>query len=192
MSWMDALLGRTKPVKSSLDQLFGLSTADITLQTELDLKPSGAAAISFRPVSSGDFAHLQADIDALLKTSTKDAPLDWKSFADNYGYQWIIFKTPDFSNLVATVHMVSRELQDSGYGEQLLASIFQFHTAENRSVYWVYNYKRGVFYPFVPSPNGNQQRDNATEVRLSGVMKRELHLETDLTKWYPVWGVPLD
>ena len=37
MSWMDALLGRTKPVKSSLDQLFGLSTADITLQTELEL-----------------------------------------------------------------------------------------------------------------------------------------------------------
>jgi|SRR5579872_2550509 len=183
------MLGRTRPVKSNLDQLFGLSTAQITLETELDLKPTGSAAISFRPVSSGEFAGLQREIDDLLKASTKDAPLSWRSFTDSFGYQWIIVQSSDYTNLVTTVHMISRELQDSGFGEQLLAAIFQFRDPNARNVYWIYNYKRGAFYPFVPT--GGQERDNALEIRLSAIMKGELHIEEDLAKWYALWGVPL-
>lgn len=190
MSWLDALLGRSKPIKSSLDQLFGLSTAQITLETEMELRPTGGAAISFRPITSGDFANLQKDIDALLQTSTKDAPLTWHSFTDTFGYQWIILNSPDYTNLVATVHMVSRELQDNGFGEQLLAAVVQFRDDQGRTAYWLYNYKRGSFYPFVPT--GNKDRDNAYELRMSSVMKREVNIETDLTKWYALWGIPLD
>jgi len=190
VSWLDAVLGRTKPIKSSLDQLFGISTGVITLQTSLDLNPTGAAAISFRPVSSGEFSQLQQEIDQLLKASTHDAPLTWKTIADSFGYQWIILRSDDFSNLVATVHMISRELQDSNFGEQLLASIFQFRESSGRSVYWIYNYKRGTFYPFVPS--GKQERDNAAEIRYSAIMKGELNIEQDLSKWYALWGIPLD
>jgi hypothetical protein len=190
VSWLDSVLGRTKPIKASLDQLFGLSTGVITLQTELDLNPTGGAAISFRPVSSGEFSQLQKEIDQLLKASTHDAPLTWKTFADNFGYQWIILHSDDFANLVATVHMISRELQDSNFGEQLLASIFQFKDDKGRNVYWIYNYKRGAFYPFVPT--GDQQRDNASELRYCAIMKGELNIEEDLTKWYALWGIPLD
>jgi hypothetical protein len=187
---MDALLGRSKPVKSNLDRLFGLSTAQVTLETEFDLKPSGGAAISFKAISSGDFASLQKEIDELLAASTKDAPLTWKSFTDEYGYRWIVLQSPDFSNLVATIHMVSRELEDSGFGEQLLASVVQFVNPTGRKYYWIYNYKRGAFYPFVPS--ANKTRDNAEELRLSSVMNGELKIEDDLGKWYALWGIPLD
>lgn len=190
MSWIDALLGRSKPVKSNLDRLFGLSTGQVTLDTELELKPTGGAAISFKAISSGDFTRLQQEIDALLTSSTKDAPLTWKSFTDEYGYRWIVLHSPDFSNLVATVHMVSRELEDSGFGEQLLASVVQFVDPAGRKFYWIYNYKRGAFYPFVPA--ANKTRDNAQELRLSSVMKGELEIETDLSKWYALWGIPLD
>lgn len=190
MSFLDALLGRTKPVKSSLDQMFGLSTAQITLETELNLKPTGGAAISFRPVSSGEFSRLRTEIDELLNASKKDAPLEWKSFSDDYNYQWVVLRTDDFNNLVATVHMISRELEDGGFGEQLLASVFQFRGTNQRSAYFIYNYKRGKFYPFVPAPN--KSRDNAFEIRLSSVMGKELAIEQDLTKWYALWGIPLD
>lgn len=189
MSWLDAVLGRAKPVRSSLDNLFGMSTAQLTLDTEFSLHATGSAAISFRPVSSGQFAELARDIEALLRASTKDAPLTWRTFKDSYGYEWIILQTDEFENLVASVHMVSRELQDGGFGEQLLASVFQFRDDRGRNVYWVYNYKRGTFYPFVPA--GGQTRNNAEELRLSSVMGRELALESDLTRWYALWGVPL-
>jgi predicted GNAT family acetyltransferase len=189
VSLFDALLGRSRPVKSSLDQLFGLSTAEITLETELNMKGTGAAAVCFRPISSGEFASLQKEIKELLATSARDAPLDWSSFTDTYGYQWVILKTDDFSNLIATVHMVSHELQDSGFGEQLLAAVVQYKDENGRNVYWIYNYKRGAFYPFVPA--ANQTRDNACELRLSSVMSRELKIEDDLAKWYALWGIPL-
>ena len=44
-------------------------------------------------------------------------------------------------------------------------------------------------YPFVPS--GAQSRDNPEELRLSSVLKRELSIESDLSRWYALWGVPL-
>jgi hypothetical protein len=190
VSLFDAILGRTKPIKSQLDQLFGMSTAVFTLQTEFDLKPTGGAAISFRPVSSGDFAQLQSEIDALLKASTKDSPLSWQTLKDDFGYEWIIVRAGEFENLVATVHMISRELQDSGFGEQLLASVFQFAGSKGAKAYWIYNYKRGAFYPFVPT--GKATRDNAQELRLTAIMGREINVEQDLSKWYALWGIPLD
>jgi len=166
-----------------------MSTAALTLETEFDLKPTGRAALCFRPVSSGEFAELQREIDQLLEASKKDSPLEWSSSTDSFGYQWTILRAAEFENLVATVHMVSRELQDNGFGSQLLASVFQFRSLQDQNVYWMYNYKRGTFYPFVPA--GNQSRDNATELRLSGVMSRELTVESDLSMWYPLWGIPL-
>jgi hypothetical protein len=190
LSFLDSILGRTKPIKPSLDQLFGLSTAELTLETEFGLKSTDAAAISFRPVSTGQFTQLEQEIDALLKASTRDSPLSWRSYTDSYGYEWIIVQAEEFENLVATVHMISRELQDAGFGEQLLASVFQFQDAHSHNVYWIYNYKRGAFYPFVPA--SGQTRDNPRELRLSSVMGRELHVETDLSKWYALWGIPLE
>ena len=190
MSLFDAILGRSRPIKASIDQMFALSTAELTMETEFGLSPQGGAAICFKPVSSGDFARMEADINDLLKaSSSSDAPLQSHTFRDTYGYQWIILQTPDFSNLVATVHMINRELQDHGYSEQLLASVFQFADTNGRHVYWIYNYKRATFYPFVPGPN--QSRDNALELRLSSIMERELPVERDLTKWYALWGIPL-
>jgi hypothetical protein len=189
MSFFDALLGRTKPIKPSLDQLFGMSTAELTLQSEFNLAPTGGAAICFRPVSTGQFAELEKEIGELLHASTKDSPLKWRTFTDSYGYDWIVLEAPDFTNVVATIHMISKELQESGFGEQLLASVFQFRDDRGRSVYWMYNYKRGAFYPFVPA--SGQTRDNASELRMSSIMGRELNVESDLSKWYALWGIPL-
>lgn len=190
MSWLDALLGRSRPIKAKLDALFALSTANITLETEFDLKATGGAAISFRAVSSGDFAQLQREMNDLLKASAKDSPLTWRSFDDEYGYHWIVLRAEEFSNLVATVHMINRELEDSGYGERLLATVFQFKSSVGANVYWIYNYKRGAFYPFVPTAARN--RNNAEEIRLSSVMGQELPIEKDMTRWYALWGIPLD
>ncbi len=190
MNWLDAILGKTKPLPSKLEPLFGMSTATITLQAEFDLQPTGGAAICFRPVSSAEFARLQRDIDGLLTISTRETALQWHGFTDPFGSQWMVLQTADVTDLVATVHMVSRELQDSGFGEQLLASVFQFRDLQRRSVYWLYNYKRGAFYPFVPS--GDKQRDNAYELRLSAVLGKELKIDQDLTRWYALWGIPLD
>ena len=43
--------------------------------------------------------------------------------------------------------------------------MFAFRDEQGKPLYWIYNYKRGAFYPFVPS-GGEQQRDNERELRL--------------------------
>jgi hypothetical protein len=52
----------------------------------------------------------------------------------------------------------------------------------------VYLYKRGTWYPFVPT--GKDQRDNARELQLRATIGSDLKVEPDLSRWFPVWGAP--
>jgi hypothetical protein len=47
----------------------------------------------------------------------------------------------------------------------VLCAVFAFEDSKKRPLYWIYNYKRGAFYPFVPS-GSDQQRDNERELVL--------------------------
>ncbi|HXZ73481.1 MAG TPA: hypothetical protein VEH31_21765, partial [Streptosporangiaceae bacterium] len=52
----------------------------------------------------------------------------------------------------------------------------------------IYLYKRGTFYPFAPL--GGERRDNALELQVRGAVGADLKIETDLSRWFPVWGAP--
>jgi hypothetical protein len=191
MGILETLFGRTKPVKSKSEQLFAMATASITLQTKLDLQASGAAGIVFRPVDSSYFREAEQELDGLLKLSSKEESVQVESQTDRYGFRWIILHDQVFEDLVATIHMVSLTLTEKGFGEQLLAAVFRLNQADagDRPVYWVYNYKRGSFYPFVPQ-GATERRDNAAELHFASVMDGELPVEKAPEHWYPLWGIP--
>jgi hypothetical protein len=95
---------------------------------------------------------------------------------------------------VTTLHVASQTLIDQGYGSQLLFAIFRYNDAQNQPIYWIYNYKRGTFYPFVPRPDSHnpaRKRDNAEEMRLAAAIGKELPVENELERWFPVWDLPL-
>jgi hypothetical protein len=191
MGILETLFGRTKPIKSKSEQLFAMSTASITLQTKLDLVASGAAGIVFRPVDSSYFREAEQELGGLLNLSSKEENVQVETETDRFGFRWIILHDPAFEDLVATIHMVSITLTDKGFGEQLLAAVFRLNQADagHRPVYWVYNYKRGSFYPFVPQGSA-ERRDNAAELHFSSVMDGELPIEKAPEHWYPLWGIP--
>jgi hypothetical protein len=190
MGLLDTLFGRTKPVKSKSEQLFAMATASVTLQTKLDLISAGAAGVVFRPVDSSYFRQAEDELTQLLGLSSKESSVTVRTETDEYGYRWIILADQVFEDLVANIHMVSLTLTDKGFGEQLLAAVFRTNQADaaNRAVYWVYNYKRGSFYPFIPQ--GEQRRDNAAELHFSSVMDGELPIEKAAEYWYALWGIP--
>ncbi len=190
MSFLDRLLGTSKPVASKTENLFAISTAVVTLQVSLHLEPANAAAIGFKAIESTRFEELQRDINGLLQIRAADTGSEshMHAMTDQYGYQWAILQTAQFEDLVTTIHMVSEELKSGGFGEQLLSAVFKF-SGEGRNVYWIYNYKRGTFYPMVPS--GDQTRDNAYELRLSTLMSGEMPIEKELERWYALWGLPV-
>jgi hypothetical protein len=67
--------------------------------------------------------------------------------------------------------------------------VFAF-TGREHPVYLVYGYKRGTFWPFVPTGE-DQERDNAEELRLKSELEGELPIEPDLTRWLALFDAPL-
>jgi len=215
MGLFDTILGRTKPVRANLDNLFSLPGAAVTLQVSAGLVPTRRAGVCFKPPAGQQFADMQAQIEQLLETPDSDpgnaaptaspsspgaAQLTVRHVGDSFGYRWILVEGGEIGDLVTRVHMVHSSLEDGGWSTQLLCSVFGFApggpdaaadgTDVVRSpVYLVYLAKRGTFYPFAPS--GNEKRDTELEMRLRSILGSDLPIETDLSNWFPIWDLPI-
>ncbi|MEU9011813.1 hypothetical protein AB0D12_18930 [Streptomyces sp. NPDC048479] len=193
MGLLDTILGRSKPVRPDLDQLFGLPAAAITLQAGAGFTPTGIGSVCFASVEGGAFAQLQEDVRELLDADTDRGGVPVEFSQDAYGYTWLLARHPadDTASLVNDLHAVNTLLQDAGFGPQLLCSLIAFHeTSGDRSLALVYLYKRGTFYPFAPLTGTTEKRDNALELQTRALLTDDLHIETDLARWFPVWGAP--
>src|ERR671914_2351781 len=140
----DILFGKKKLKGAKLDRLFALSAAQITLETELGLKPAGVAAVCFKPLSAGEFTRAEQEIDELLGVTAQSSGSEVRRRSDTYGFQWLVVRDRDFEDLVTSVHLMSSELQARGFGGQLLAALFAFDGYAN-PVNLIYGYKRGAF-----------------------------------------------
>ena len=190
MGFLDVLTGKRKIKGPAPDRLFAMSTAGVTLDTELGLKSSGKAAIVFQPLGTADFDRIVADMEELVKSTGDETGTTIEKEDDKFGYRWMVLADPDFEDVVVGINAISTELQAGGYGERLLAAVFAFRDGYDKPVYWIYNYKRGAFYPFVPA-GGEQQRDSERELRLQAQIGAELPVEAELERWFPLWDIPI-
>jgi hypothetical protein len=206
MGLFDTLRGRTKPVQADLDALFALPSASITLQSAAGTACSGHAGVCFKPPTGQGFADTEAEVMSLL---SMDDAKGLNSSQDSFGYQWLVMEDPDIESLVTRIHLVNSSLSDAGWGPQLLCSVFGLArlpdqapgdaTREGVSVgagttlpstaYLVYLFKRGTFYPFVPT--GHEQRSTEEEFKLRSLVADDLTVETDLDRWFPLWDLPV-
>ncbi|MGA2036449.1 MAG: hypothetical protein ABSH04_02560 [Acidimicrobiales bacterium] len=142
MGLFDTLLGRTKPVRANLDNLFALPGAAVTLQVSAGLLPTRKAGVCFKPPAGQPFAEMQAQIEKLLETP--DSPptgpaaddgdvaasgatsLTVRHVGDSFGYRWILVEGGEIDDLATRVHMVHSSLEDGGWSTQLLCSVFGF------------------------------------------------------------------
>lgn len=186
MGWLDRMMGRTRPVAPDLDQLFAVPNAAITLEVAAGLKPTGMGSVCFREAEGGASASVTNDVQALLDA---DGGPKVERSQDQYGYTWLLVRhdPSDVSGLVTDLHAINATLQDNGFGPTLLCSLVTF-SDEQRRMGLVYLYKRGTFYPFVPS--GGQTRDSAFELQVRALLRDDLRVEDDLGRWFPVWGAP--
>jgi hypothetical protein len=186
----DILFGRKRLQGAKLDKLFALPSARLTLEAELGLRPGGVAAVVFKPLSAGEFQRVEQEIDELLAVAAESSGSEVRRRSDTYGFEWLVVRDQDFEDLVTSVHLVSSELEARGFGGQLLAALFAFEGGE-RPTYLVYGYKRGTFWPFVPTGR-EQERDNAEEIRLKNELESELPIEPELDRWLGLFDAPLD
>jgi hypothetical protein len=185
------LFGRRKPsLAAARDRLFGLPSAAITMDIDLGLKPAGVAAVVFKPMSAGEFTRVESDLEQLLDSVAAEAGSKIERTKDSFGYQWVIIRDPDLEDLVTAANLVASELSDAGFAPQLLAAPFRFEGKDGRPVYWIYGFKNGRFWPFIPTGDG-QNRENAEELELKAKLEKELPIEPDLTKWLALYDAPI-
>src|SRR5919107_150693 len=190
MGLFDILTGKRKMKAPAESRLFAMSTAAITLEMTLELRSSGKAAIVFQPLATADFTSIVTDMEEVLRGTGDDAGTLVVKTDNSFGYRWMVLSDEDFEDLVVGVNVVSQALQDGGYGERILCAVFVFRDAQGAPVYWIYNYKRGAYYPFVPA-GGEQRRDTERELRLKAQIGHELPTEAELERWFPLWGIPI-
>jgi hypothetical protein len=186
MGLLDTLLGRSKPVKPDLDELFALPSAAVTLEAAGGLRPTGVGSVCVKPAEGGAFAGLKDQIDALLAVEGGK----YEATTDSFGFSWIVSRRDpsDLSGLVADLHGVNATLSDAGFGPSLLCTLVAFSDGTSTPVGLVYLYKRGTWYPFAPT--GPDRRDNARELQVKAYVGDDLKFEADLSRWFPVWGAP--
>lgn len=188
MGLTDILFGRKRLKSAADDRIFAMSTARITLEME-GLKAGGAAAVVFKPLSSSEFVLAENELQALLDKVAQESQSKVERKSDEFGFEWLVVRDGDFEDLVSTVHLISSELQSRGFGDRLLAAAFRFDNKDH-PVYWVYGYKRGTFWPFVPMGK-EKERDNAEELELKAKIEKELPVEPDLSAWFGLFDAPI-
>jgi len=113
---------------------------------------------------------------------------------DSYGYRWLLLEDSDVEDMVNRVHLVNSLLAENGWGPQLLCSVFGVvpgagADSSAKPFYLVYLFKRGTFYPFAPV--GKERRDNELELRVRSLLGSDLPVEPDLSRWFPLWDLPV-
>jgi len=187
MGFLDSILGKTRLPEAKTERLFAISTAAVTLEASLGYRPDGSAGVCIKPLESSRYEAARAEIEDLLRLSFRETGTEYAIQKDEYSYIWVVLKDPDFDDLVTNVQMVCQILIEQGFGTQLLAAVYKFRGDD--LLYWIYNFKLGSYYPFVPGTG--QQRNTSREFRLRSLMEKELPLEKDESRWYPMWGLPL-
>jgi hypothetical protein len=192
VKFLDALLGRSRPKQPKLDALFGVTGAAITLEAAAGMRPTGQAAVCFKPASGQGFAAASEELHGLLELAVKEAGSTLAITDDRFGYRWVVLTDPEMEDLVTAAHLVNSTLEQHGFGPQLLCSVFAFDAGEGsgRRFHLVYLYKRGTFYPFAPLDG--ERRDNELELRVKATLEGDLPIEPELSRWFALWGLPLD
>ena len=196
MGLRDIFTGRHTVAGPAPDRLFAISTAYVTLQSEHSIDPSGAAAIVFQALATSEFETTLHEMEEVVTATGGDSGTTVSTQDDSFGYRWMVLHNPagapSVEYLAVGINAVSGSIETAGYGDRLLCAVFAFVDAQKRPVYFIYNYKRGFWYPFVPSgPSSANERSTERELQLKAQMSAELPIEPELERWFPLWGIPL-
>jgi hypothetical protein len=168
------------------EDLFGMSTAYVTMEADLDFVPVDAAALCFSSVDSTDFTDAVDEVETILHAGEEDTGTTFRRSEDDHGYHWVVLEDDDPEDLVTSVHFAADTFVEAGYGSRLLAAVFGFERPRDGArAYWLYSFRRGAYYPFAPT--GRHERDNQLEFKLRSVLDGELDVEDDESYWYPLW-----
>lgn len=196
MGLRDILTGRRQVKGPAPDHLFAIATAYVTLQSEHGIVPAGKAAIVFQALATSEFEATIKEMEEVVTATGGESGTTVASQDDSYGYRWMVLRNPpgapSVEDLAVGINAVSGSIETAGHGERLLCAVFAFADPQGKPVYFIYNYKRGYWYPFVPSGAADaQERSTERELQIKAQIGEELPIEPEIERWFPMWGIPI-
>jgi hypothetical protein len=195
MGLRDILTGRHDVKGPAPDRLFAITTAYVTLQSEHQIEPAGSAAIVFQALATSEFEATLREMEEVVKATGGDSATSVTTVDDSYGYRWMVLRNPEgkpsVEDLAVGINAVSSSIETAGHGERLLCAVFAFQDAQKRPIYFIYNYKRGFWYPFVPDPQNPKERLTERELQIKAQISSDLPIEPEIERWFPLWGIPI-
>jgi hypothetical protein len=187
----------------------GQPFAEVQAEIEQLLRLPDDDGTSTAPGASGTGAPGSPAPTAGEPSSTGATTAHVHDLADSFGYRWIVVEGSEIDDLVTRVHVVHSSLEEAGWGTQLLCSVFGFASimpgpddqvgsyetqqalpaGTKSNLFIVYLAKQGTFYPFAPT--GKEQRDTELELRIRSTLGSDLPVEQDLSRWFPLWDMPV-
>ena len=195
MGLRDILTGRHAVKGPAPDRLFAISTAYVSLEAEYQIDPAGAAAIVFQALATSEFEATLKEMEEVVTATGGESGTTVSTEDDSYGYRWMVLRNPSgapsVEDLAVGINAVSGSIEAAGHGERLLCAVFAFLDAQKRKIYFIYNYKRGSWYPFVPDPSGGERHSTERELQIKAQIASELPIEPEIERWFPLWGIPI-
>ena len=149
----------------------------------------------FQGLATSEFEATLRDMEEVVTATGGESGTTVATQDDSYGYRWMVLRNPagapSVEDLAVGINAVSGSIETAGYGERLLCAVFAFEDARKQRVYFIYNYKRGYWYPFVPAAGAVQERSTERELQIKAQMASELPIEPELERWFPLWGIPI-
>jgi hypothetical protein len=197
------------------DIIFSLTSASISIEEKMGLQFSGSAAFCVKGINGSLFQNTIKDCADLLDVSKIEFKFNYRTFADPYDYLWFIITSSDIqtrsetiTNIAAGLSSIGDIIEENGFEDQILSAIFKYNfgnrvsffedsekkfTSKNKNLYLIYNYKTNNFYPYIPlieNNNNKHQRDTTSELQTLSILKNLIEVETDITRWYPIYNIP--
>ena len=195
MGLRDVLFGRHEVKGPATDKLFAITTAWVTLQSAHSIDPAGTAAIVFQALATSEFEATIKEMEEVVTATGGESGTTVATQDDSYGYRWMVLRNPQgapsVEDLAVGINAVASSIETAGFGERLLCAVFAFADEKGARIYFIYNYKRGYWYPFVPKPGDAQERDTERELRIKAQLGEELPVEPEIERWFPLWGIPI-
>jgi hypothetical protein len=195
MGLRDILWGRHEVKGPAPDRLFAITTAWVTLESAHSISPSGKAAIVFQALATSEFEATVKETEEVVGATSGESGTSVSTVDDSYGYRWMVLSNPkgkpSVEDLAVGINAVATSIETAGHGERLLCAVFSFADDKGAPLYFIYNYKRGSWYPFVPEQGAKQERDTERELRVKAQVGEELPIEPEIERWFPLWGIPI-
>lgn len=91
------------------EDLFGMSTAYLTMEADLGYESSDVGALCFSGVDSTSFHDAVDEVEAILEAGREETGTEFSVTSDDHGYHWVVLEDDDPEDLIT-----SMRVQDGG------------------------------------------------------------------------------